>query len=156
MMYICEKVSYMYKLRFSQIFKDEQIFALDEGKHLMECTVVSNEPYDEVYYRSGDYYEDDETYIEHVHKMVVKTKNNKEYERIYDDFYNDLGHALFEETCAPRNETITVYANKQDAVEYCIAFWSEMVKTDEEQVAKLNTQIAAGKEYLEEIKQKYK
>lgn len=135
----------MYKLRLSQIFKDEQIFALDEGNHLIECTVVSNEPY-----------EDDEIYIEHIHKMVVKTKDDKEYEREYDDFYDDLGHALFRETCAPRNEHITVYANKQDAVEYCIAFWSEMVKMDEEQVAKLNTQIAAGKEYLEEIEQKYK
>ena len=154
-MYICAKVNYMYKLRLSQIFKDEQIFALDEGNHLIECTVVSNEPYDNVCYRSGNYYEDDETYIEHVHKMVVKTKDDKEYERIYDDFYDDLGNALFRETCEPRNESITVYANKQDAVEYCVEFWSEMVKMDEEKVAKLNTQIAAGKEYLEEI-EKYR
>lgn len=144
----------MHKLRLSQIFKDEIVLALEDN-HLIECTVVSNEPYDNVCYRSGNYYEDDETYIEHVHKMVVKTKDGKEYERIYDDFYDEIGHALFRETCAPRHEAITVYANKQDAVEDCIAFWSEMVKMDEEQVAKLNTQIAAGKEYLGEI-EKYR
>ena len=154
MMYICAKVSYMYKLRLSQIFKDEVVLALEDN-HLIECTVVSNESYDKVCYRSGDYYEDDEKYIEHIHKMVVKTKDGKEYEREYDNFYDDLGHALFRETCAPRNKSITVYANKQDAVEYCVAYWSEMVRRDEEQVAKLNTQIAAGKEYLGEI-EKYR
>ena len=146
----------MYNLRLSQIRKDDVLFALDEGNHLIECTVVSNEPYDKVCYRSGDYYEDDESYIEHIHKMVVRTRDGKEYERDYDNFYDELGHALFRETCPPRNASITVYANKQDAVEYCLTFWSEMVRRDEEQVAKLKTKITAGKEYLEEVEQKYK
>ena len=147
----------MSRLKLSGIIEGEMIFALDSENHLIECTVVSNEPYDEIRYRSGDYYwEEGEHYIVHVHKMVVKTKDGKEYERIYDNFYDDLGHALFRETCTPRHESITVCANKSEAVEYCVTFWSEMVRRDEEQVAKLNTQIAASKEYLEEIEEKYK
>lgn len=110
--------------------------------NIVECEVISNEP-DTWKTTSGDgFYEDIVEHIHYDHNMKIKVPGFKNiYYRRYDDFYDKLGHALFNsEIWNDPSPHIEVFANKDEALQYLKVKCESILSINNDKIKELNNE----------------
>lgn len=141
------------KRYISQVEAGETILGVYDY-NIVECKVISNEP-DIWKTTSGDgFYEDIVEHIHNDHKMKIKVPGFKNiYYRRYDDFYDKLGHALFNsEIWNDPSPHIEVFANKDEALQYLKVKCESIISINNDKIKELNDENNYIHEHMKILK----